>query len=146
MVSHLKKKKKKKKTTPLSRPYFEPDGLSLHGTWGFSSWASPENGVQEAAFCGYRASSVHLCAGVLSHVRLFVTLMDCSPPGSTVHGISQTRQLEWGAISSSRGSLPPRDGTRVSCVSSIAGGFVAACTKGEVCTHTFEVPRRLDLG
>ena len=24
--------------------------------------------------------------------------MDCSPPGSSVHGISQARVLEWGAI------------------------------------------------
>ena len=29
--------------------------------------------------------------------------MDCSPPGSSVHGISQARLLEWGAIPSSRG-------------------------------------------
>ena len=46
--------------------------------------------------------------------------MDCSPPGSSVHGISQARILEWVAISSSRGSSQPRDGTWVSCV---AGGF-----------------------
>jgi len=25
-------------------------------------------------------------------------LMDCSPPGSSVHGIFQARVLEWGAI------------------------------------------------
>ena len=30
--------------------------------------------------------------------------MDCSPPGSSVHGILQARILEWVAISSSRGS------------------------------------------
>ena len=40
----------------------------------------------------------------LSHVRLFATPMDCSSPGSTVHGIFQARILEWVAISSSRGS------------------------------------------
>ena len=33
--------------------------------------------------------------------------MDCSPPGSSVHGILQARILEWVAISSSRGSSPP---------------------------------------
>ena len=38
----------------------------------------------------------------------------CSPPGS-VHGISQTRILEWVAISSSRGSSQPRDQTQVAC-------------------------------
>ena len=31
-------------------------------------------------------------------------LMDCSPPGSSVGGISQARILEWVAISSSSGS------------------------------------------
>ena len=35
--------------------------------------------------------------------------MDCSPPGSSVHVISQARILEWVAISFSRGSSPPRD-------------------------------------
>ena len=29
--------------------------------------------------------------------------VDCSPPGSSVHGIPQARKLEWVAISSSRG-------------------------------------------
>ena len=33
--------------------------------------------------------------------------MDCSPPGSSVHGIFQTRILEWVDISFSRGSPPP---------------------------------------
>ena len=41
--------------------------------------------------------------------------MDCSPPGSSVHGIFQARTLEWAAISSSRGSSQPSDQTRVSC-------------------------------
>ena len=40
--------------------------------------------------------------------------MDCSPPGSSVHGIFQARVLEWVAISFSRGSSQPRDWTRVS--------------------------------
>jgi len=41
--------------------------------------------------------------------------MDCSPPGSSVHGILQARILEWVAISSSGGSSPPRDWTCISC-------------------------------
>ena len=40
--------------------------------------------------------------------------MDCSLPDSSVRGISQARILEWVAISSSRGSSPPRDPTYVS--------------------------------
>ena len=43
--------------------------------------------------------------------------MDCSPSGSSVHGIFQARMLEWVAISSSRGSYRPRDWIHVSCVS-----------------------------
>ena len=41
---------------------------------------------------------------------------DCSPPGSSVHGISQARILEWVAISSSRGSSWPRDRAPISCI------------------------------
>ena len=50
----------------------------------------------------------------LSRVRLFVTPMDCSLPGSSVHGIFQARVLDWVAISFSRGSSRPRDRTWVS--------------------------------
>ena len=42
--------------------------------------------------------------------------MDCSLPGSSLHGILQARVLEWVAISFSRGSSRPRDRTRVSCI------------------------------
>ena len=49
--------------------------------------------------------------------------MDCSPPGSSVHGISQARILEWVAISFSRWSSQPRDRASVSSVSFIAGRF-----------------------
>ena len=40
--------------------------------------------------------------------------MDCSLPGSSVHGILQARVLEWVAISFSRGSSRSTDQTRVS--------------------------------
>ena len=42
--------------------------------------------------------------------------MDCSPPGSSIHGILQARIVEWITISFSRGSSRPRDQTRVSCI------------------------------
>ena len=42
--------------------------------------------------------------------------MDCSLPGSSVHGIFKARVLEWVAISFSRGSSQPRDQTQVSWV------------------------------
>ena len=43
--------------------------------------------------------------------------MDCSPPGSSVHGDSLGKNTGVGCHASSRGSSPPRDGTRISCVS-----------------------------
>ena len=42
--------------------------------------------------------------------------MDCSLPGSSVHGIFQAILLEWIAISFSRGYSQPRYQTRVSCI------------------------------
>ena len=56
-------------------------------------------------------------------IQLCLTLcdpMDCSPPGSSVHGILQARIQEWVAIPFSRGSSLPRDQTQVS---RLAGGF-----------------------
>ena len=42
--------------------------------------------------------------------------LDCSPPGSSAHGIFRARILQWVAISSSRGFSQPRDWTWVSCI------------------------------
>ena len=63
---------------------------------------------------------------VLGRVQLFCSPTDCSPPGSSAHGISQTRLLEWVAISSSRWSSWPKDRTYISCVS---------CTGRQVVYH-----------
>ena len=43
--------------------------------------------------------------------------MDCSPPGSSVHGIYQARILEWVAISSFMRSFHPRNQTHIPCIS-----------------------------
>ena len=42
--------------------------------------------------------------------------MDCSPPGSSLHGIFQLRLLQWVAIPFSRGSSRPREQTHISCL------------------------------
>ena len=57
-----------------------------------------------------------VCVCMCSVAKSFLTLchhVDCSPSGSSVHGISHARILEWIAVSFSR----PRDQTRVSYVS-----------------------------
>ena len=49
-------------------------------------------------------------------VQSWLTLcdpMDCSPPGSSVHGIRQARILEWVVMHFSKGSSQPRDQTQV---------------------------------
>ena len=58
--------------------------------------------------------------------------MDCSPPGSSVHGILQAGLLEWVAMPSSRGSSWPRDQTRISCGSCTAGVFFTAEPLGKL--------------
>ena len=62
----------------------------------------------------------HMCT--LSRVWVFYDPMDCSPPGSSVHGTSQARTLEWVAMSSSRGSFLPAPGIKPASPS-FAGGF-----------------------
>ena len=62
----------------------------------------------------------HLKVLVAQSCPTLCNSMDCSLPGSSVHGILQARILEWIAIPFSQGSSWPRDWTRVSC---IAGRF-----------------------
>ena len=64
-------------------------------------------------------TSIKTCAKLLQLCLTLCNSMDCSPPGSSVHGILQARILEWVAVVSSRGPSPPRDQTHVSCVSCI---------------------------
>ena len=62
-----------------------------------------------------------MCAKLLQPCLTLWNPMDCSLTGSSVHGILQARILEWVAMPSSRGSSQPRDKTRVSYISYIAG-------------------------
>ena len=55
----------------------------------------------------------------LQSCQTLCDLVDCSSPGSSVHGIFQARILEWVAMPSFRASSPPRDQIRISCVTCI---------------------------
>ena len=74
----------------------------------------------------YACLSVHQWATTMLYVLVSQSCptlcnpMDCSPPGSSVHDILQSRILEWVTIPVSRRSSQPRDRTWVSC---IAGRF-----------------------
>ena len=66
-------------------------------------------------------------------------LMDCGPPGSSVHGILQEKTLEWIAIPFSRGSSQPRAQTQVYCT---AGRFFTIWATGKILKHR-TIPRFL---
>ena len=65
----------------------------------------------------------HVRAKTLQSCPTLCDPVDCSPPGSSVHGILKARILEWVAIPFSRGSSKPRNQTHVSYISRI-GRFV----------------------
>ena len=91
--------------------------LPVMGVWLFDGWGDDQLVLQEPTFVQMTFLPLVWVA------QSFPTLcdpMDCSPPGSSVHGILPARILEWVAMPSSRGSSRPRDRTRVS---HIAGGF-----------------------
>ena len=50
-----------------------------------------------------------MCAKSLKSCPTLCDPMDCSPPGSSVHGNLQVRILEKGALPSSKGSSRPRN-------------------------------------
>ena len=68
----------------------------------------------------------YMCSGKVTHtymlncVWLFCDPMDCSLPGSYVHGILQARIYRVIAVSFSSGASQPRDWTRICCVSCIS--------------------------
>ena len=89
---------------------------------------SPVHGIGGGCVCVCLCVCVCVCVCLCVCVSVSVSVlviqwyptlcnpMDCSPPGSSVHGILLARILEWVAISFSRGSSRPRDRTQVSCI------------------------------
>ena len=69
---------------------------------------------------------VCVCAQMLQSCPPLCDTVDWGLPGSSAHGILQARILEWVVMPSSRRSSQPRDRTRVSCISCIAGRFFTA--------------------
>ena len=67
----------------------------------------------------------------LKVIQLFVYPMDCSPPGSSAHEISQARILEWVNISFSRGPSWPGDRTQVPCIFCIGKWIIYHCATWE---------------
>ena len=105
---------------------------------------------QDPCFWKGMLDVLHVCACMCVHVRAqsCATLcnpMDCSPPGSSVHGIAQERILEWIAISSSSRSSQSRDQTHVSCVSCIGRHILYHCATLGDCSECDRVNLHLPL-
>ena len=103
-----------------SCPQFFPASGSFQMTQHFES-GGQSIGVSASTSTPMNTQDWFIRSGMLNSFRAVTTLcniMDCSLPGSSVHGILQARILEWAAMLSSRGSFPPRDWN---CVSRITG-------------------------
>ena len=64
----------------------------------------PSSTVEKLSYACNACSVAQLCPTLCDPV-------DCSPPGSSVHGILQARVLDWAAMPSSRSASRPRDRT-----------------------------------
>ena len=98
-------------TTTRNTPTTAREWLSLTVT--------RENCPQQRPSTAKNNQLIHICSVAHSCLTLFGP-MNCSPPGSSVHGILQASILEWVAFPSFREAFQPRDQTQVSHT---AGGF-----------------------
>ena len=98
--------------------------MSCSLTWVMQDDCETEQTWAQPMACS-QTESIHGCGKVeaAQSCLILCSPMDCSPPGSSVHGISQARIQEWVAISFSRGPSRPRYWTQVF---SIAGWFFTA--------------------
>ena len=82
--------------------FLAEDGENVMWT---GKWKNEEIGTIDSLMTKHRNNGSSVCVRVCALTLCDPT--DCSPPGSSVHGIFQARILEWVAISYSRGSLIP---------------------------------------
>ena len=111
-----------KRPRPLSPPQEPPPQDFLSTCLGTDSLKMGHSFPNDRA-CMH-AKSIQLCLTLCDPT-------DCSSPGSSVPGISQTRILEWVAMPSSRGSSWPRDRTWVSCPFYIGRGTLPLAPPGK---------------
>ena len=109
----------------------ELGGLSSMGSHRVGhDWNNLE---RERIYPSFPFTDVCACLVVQLHLTL-CNPMDCSLPGSSVHGILHARILEWVAMPSFRGLSQPRDQTQVS---HIAGGFFTVWATREGTLHWY---------
>ena len=104
----------------------------------FLLWTSALNMQNAAPGNDYR------CDPWCVHAQLCLTLwdpMDYNPPGSSIHGISQARMLEWAAISFSRWSSWPT----FLAAPALVSGFLTTCATWEALTLVKYIELKLIL-
>ena len=109
--------------TPDARCFSKSTFKSYKGESVIVTWlqrAAKERWLSSCSAYRLEKSESVSCSVSCSESPTLCNSMDCSPPGSSVHGILQTRILKWVAIPFSRGSSWPQDRTQVS---RIAGRF-----------------------
>ena len=74
----------------------------LYSNKKLKNYFEKKNVKKERHLC----SPACVCAKSLQSCSTLCDPMDCSPPGSSVHGALQARILEWGAMPSSGGIFP----------------------------------------
>ena len=103
--------------------------LQVLGSLGHGSIMVQQSQEQQVWFSD-DAKLLQMHAPLLSHVRL-CDPVDCNPPGSSVHGISQARTLDRVAISFSRGIFPAQ-GLNLH-LPNLAGRFFTPAPPGKPC-------------
>ena len=97
---------------PFSRGSSQPRNRTGSSAWQVDSLPAELSGKTNQLHRGFKLNSQKVL--VAQSCLTLCDPMDCSPLGSSVHGILQARILEWVAISFSRGSSQPRYQTQVS--------------------------------
>ena len=117
----------------VGAPEYEGDRQDPQNSFGVERGPRahcPDRGI---ASCHLRLLFISLKVKVTQSCLTLCDPIDCSPPGSSVHGILQARILEWLAIPFSRGSSWLRNQTQVSC---FVGTFFAVwATRHYLCVY-----------
>ena len=103
----------------ITYTHLEPNILECEVKWASGSItmnkAKGSDGIPVELFQILKDDAVKVNVFVAHSCLTLCDPMDCSSPGSSVHGVLLARLLEWVAISFSRGTSQPRDWTQVCC-------------------------------
>ena len=105
--------------TPVFWPG-ELHGRLVHGVLKSQTWLSDFTFTLLSSRINIDVEHTCTQAKSLQSCPTLCDTMDCSLPGSSVHGILQARILKWVAMPAFRASSQPRDQTHVSYVSCIS--------------------------